>query len=528
MTITDCSICFELLDDEKKNIAITECGHKYHLSCYKHWTKNTCPMCRSKDAKKNDKSLVSEMVKCLSVDNDSKINKTTLLLYMSNYLQNNLDDIQPMYKGLIVHFIKLYIDNFSNDIGDGSDSDDEGSQTEYHHNYSVNYVLRHKLYPLLPCYDLSLPDTQTMLIEQDDVEFTKYINFDDDTTLFTIVEKNCVNLLKYYKDKIDTTKLYSCKPETIPLNRFNLLGIACMSGHLEMVQYLSEFFNMNEPNEWNCTPLYAAIASGELNVVKWLVNQGVNVNIKHVCGSTPLYFAIEKNHYTIAYYLIDKGAIVDSKIVRACINFTKDSSGGLKMLWRVLKKINPADLYKPHVQFCHNSHDEHKDVLYCECHGGKSCCFCADCRVKDDLCPGKEWTIIQGACYRKKFYSIILLLSYDYNLINQKQEVCIHFEKHLQNQKYVEYQSDFPHYKYDELKEYLFSFKKIPTGHACGYNWECSFGCEYERVKHMKIVAEHVYNKCLQRGDTDTQVSWKHQRKQLDKIVKQYNLYRYI
>jgi ankyrin repeat protein len=524
--MTDCSICFESLD-EKKNIAITDCGHKFHLSCYKHWTKDTCPMCRNKDAKKNDKLLVYEMVKCLSVDDDSKINKTTLLLYMSNYLQNNLDDIQPMYKGLIVYFIKLYIDNFSND----DDSDDDGGQTEYHHNYSVNYVLRHKLYPLLPYYDLSLPETQTMLIEKDDVEFTKYINFDENT-LFTIVKNNCINLLKNYKDKIDTTRLYSCKPDTIALNRFNLLGVACIYGHLEIVQYLSEFFNVNEPNEWNCTPLYAAIASGELKMVKWLVNQGIDVNVKHVCGSTPLYYAIERNYYNIAHYLINKGAIVDSKIIRACINFTEDSRGGLKMLQRVLKMIHPIDLYKPSIQFCHNSHNEHKDLLYCECHDGKTCCFCVECRLKDDLCPGKAWTFIQGACHRKKFYSILLLLSYDYNLVNQKQEVCIHLEKHWENQKYVEYHSKHPHYKFEKLKEYLFAFKEIPENHTCGYSWECSFGCKYERIKHFKIVAEHVY-KLIQKGDTDTKVSdtkvsWKHQKKILDKIVKQYNLQKYI
>lgn len=519
MTMMDCSICFEVLE-EKKNIAITECGHKFHLSCYKQWAKDTCPMCRSDGSKNKDKLLLSEMVKCLSVDDDKLIDKTTLLVYMSNYLQNNLDDIQPMYRGLIIHFIKLYIDDFNNDY-------------ESH----VHYILGNNLYPLLPYYDLSSSEIQTILIVKDSVELTKYINFNDETTLLTIIQKNCMNLLKYYKDKIDMTRLYSCKPNTVPLNRFKLLGIACIYGHLDMVQYLAKSFDINEPNEWNCTPLYAAIASKCLNVVKWLVNQGVDINVKHVCGSTPLYFAIEKNHYAIAHYLIGRGAIVDSKIVMACINFTKDSDGGLKMLQRVLKLIRPTDLYTQGIQFCYNSHKTHKDTLFCECHGdGKSCCFCMNCRLKNDLCPGREWTVLQGACYRKKFYSILLLLSYDYNLVNQPQDECIHLEKHLQNQKYVDYQSDCPQYKFKDLYDFLFSFKEIPEDHTCGYSWECAFGCQYERLKHVKIVAEHVY-KLIQKGgkvsDTDTKVSdtkvsWKRQKKELDKIVKKHKLYKYI
>lgn len=39
--MTECSICFESVGDT--NIVITECNHTFHLSCYKHWTKESCP-----------------------------------------------------------------------------------------------------------------------------------------------------------------------------------------------------------------------------------------------------------------------------------------------------------------------------------------------------------------------------------------------------------------------------------------------------------------------------------------------------
>lgn len=498
MNNNECSICFEPVGDT--NVAITECGHKFHLSCYKKWSKKSCPMCRTKQS---DKELLSDMMKHMSIEDD-KIDKPTLLLYMSTFLQNNVENIQSMYRGLVMHFIKLYLETRDENL--------------------IEYILDNKLYSLLSYYDTTSNEVQELMIIQDNVQLVKYINFNDETML-TIVKNGCINLLQHYKDKIDTQKLYSCKPNTTILNRFNLFGIACMQSylenHLEMVQYLCQFFDINEPNKWNCTPLFAAIASANLDVVKWLVNQGVDINVKHVCSSTPLFFAIEKNYYNIAHYLINKGANVDSTIVRACVNFTNDYKKGWKLLERVLKMVSKNDVYIPNFQFCFNSNGSHIDETYCECHESNSCCFCSECRVRDDMCSGRIPTFVQVACERKKLYTILLLLAFDFNLANQKQEICINYDKHTQNSKWMDCQlNNYKTFNFDGLSEYLFyNLEETPKDHVCGYKWECAFGCKYKTIEQVRTAAEYIY-KLIERGD---KVSWKHQRKVLDKLMKNCN-----
>ena len=74
----ECSICFESVGDT--NVAITECNHTFHLSCYKYWTKDTCPMCRTTTAKES-KVLLPEILKYLSTE-DEVIDKKDLCMYI--------------------------------------------------------------------------------------------------------------------------------------------------------------------------------------------------------------------------------------------------------------------------------------------------------------------------------------------------------------------------------------------------------------------------------------------------------------
>lgn len=498
--MTECSICFESVGDT--NIVITECNHTFHLSCYKHWTKDSCPMCRTVAIKSKD--LLPEILKHLS--EEDVVNKEDLLIYISNYLEHNIDNIQGIYKGLIMYFIKLYLDGLDK--------------------YSIiDYILSKKMHVLLPYYDTTTDDAQSALINQDNVDLVKYINFKHDT-LVTIVKQGSINLLRHYRDKINND-LYSYKPYTIALKRFNLLGIACMTGNVEIVEYLYEtgIFDINESNEWNCTPIFAAICSGELKMVKWLVNKGVDINVKHVCDSTPLYFAIEKKYFDIAHYLINKGAIVDFKIVRACVNFTTDYKKGWKMLERVLKLVPKKDLYKPISSFCCDSNIQHQEYNNCEAHiheKSNCCCFCKDCRYATNGCSGIQWTFLQGACHRKKLYTILLLLSYDYNLVDQSQEVCIHLDKHLQSDDYKSKVTEYPMFKYKTLKECIFSeIENISETHVCElYSWKCMFSCKWKQTKKLKLACEYIYSLIEKRQH----VSWKHQRKILDKLMKDVNV----
>ncbi|MCP4177768.1 MAG: hypothetical protein GY756_08380 [bacterium] len=62
----------------------------------------------------------------------------------------------------------------------------------------------------------------------------------------------------------------------------------------------------------NGTPLLYAILAGKFNSVKFLVNNGANVN-EHTYWGTPIGVASYKGHYKIVEYLINNGATVNSK-----------------------------------------------------------------------------------------------------------------------------------------------------------------------------------------------------------------------
>lgn len=55
-------------------------------------------------------------------------------------------------------------------------------------------------------------------------------------------------------------------------------------------------------------PLVKAANSGNLEVVKALVDKGVVLNQKNKSGRTPIWVAAEKGHLDVVRYLVDKGA----------------------------------------------------------------------------------------------------------------------------------------------------------------------------------------------------------------------------
>jgi hypothetical protein len=411
-------------------------------------------MCRNVQ-KDVEVTLLKNIMTCLS--NENVVDNDTLLLYMHHYIQGIVHDVQPMYKHLIMYYVNKFIKHFEHD--------------------PINYILDKKLYSLMQYYSLNTSDVQ--------------------------VKYGSINLLKYYRDEI-TNKYYSNDPVTKNLYHLNLLGVACVYNQLESVQYLRKYLDIDEPNLWNCTPLLIAVYCGSFQIVKWLINQGADINIKHICGSSLLYCAIEKYHFNIAHYLINKGVIVDSGIVKACINFTSDSKGAKQILKRVLKLVSKEDFIKPNTQFCYNSTD------VCDKATGLIC-FCKKCRLVNNHCPGKSWTFLQGACYLQKFDTVLQLLSYDAELaVNQQPETCIHLQKHLEDDEYKTRKKDDILFKFDTLNSYLFEHINVcrkPT-ECCFYFDRCICG------ELSTPVAEYIW-KLIQRRD---KVSYKHQRKILDKM----------
>jgi ankyrin repeat protein len=60
------------------------------------------------------------------------------------------------------------------------------------------------------------------------------------------------------------------------------------------------------------TPLHWAVAAGNLNEVKNLLNQGIPMNSRTVTGRTALHNAARNGHLNIVQELIKRGAIVNA------------------------------------------------------------------------------------------------------------------------------------------------------------------------------------------------------------------------
>ena len=97
--------------------------------------------------------------------------------------------------------------------------------------------------------------------------------------------------------------------------------------------FLSRGFNANWSNPVSTlTPLHEAANIGSLEIVKYLVENGCNVNSKSNSGRTPLFSAAFKGNAQIIEYLAQKGADMNSQVNTglsplhtACVYGTEDA-----------------------------------------------------------------------------------------------------------------------------------------------------------------------------------------------------------
>ncbi len=71
--------------------------------------------------------------------------------------------------------------------------------------------------------------------------------------------------------------------------------------------------NINNKRKNGYTPLGFAASKGYINVVKYLIQKGADVDLQGVKRNTPLYHAGESNHIKVVKYLFSKGAEINPK-----------------------------------------------------------------------------------------------------------------------------------------------------------------------------------------------------------------------
>jgi hypothetical protein len=93
---------------------------------------------------------------------------------------------------------------------------------------------------------------------------------------------------------------------------FTPLNAAARNGHLEIVKYLVEHGADidKSDNSRDKTPLLAASFKGHFDIVKYLVEKGAKVNVQSINGFTPLHDAAYVGNFEVVKYLVEHGADV--------------------------------------------------------------------------------------------------------------------------------------------------------------------------------------------------------------------------
>jgi ankyrin repeat protein len=142
--------------------------------------------------------------------------------------------------------------------------------------------------------ELSLEGLHTFSGERFALHLTAYIGTDDIMrTLITRLGSSSVNLRLLGE---------------LPLN------IAAEQGHLSIVRTLlnSDDIDINARDGHDSTPLFLAIPSGHVEVVRLLQEKGADIDAPNASGLTPLAEAAQEGLLEVVRLLLDQGANIEA------------------------------------------------------------------------------------------------------------------------------------------------------------------------------------------------------------------------
>lgn len=89
----------------------------------------------------------------------------------------------------------------------------------------------------------------------------------------------------------------------------------CLNGKDNLVHYFKNDFgmNINITNRNGETPLFYACKSRNVEVLKYLIEQGANINIKSKKGETPIFYGFWSGNEYMVDYLIKQGADINEE-----------------------------------------------------------------------------------------------------------------------------------------------------------------------------------------------------------------------
>jgi len=102
-----------------------------------------------------------------------------------------------------------------------------------------------------------------------------------------------------------------------------------LASHINVVKYLvDKGANVNQFGDTGVTPLCVNSDKGHLPVVKYLIENGADVNQAGYAGGTPLFLSSQEGHLPVVKYLVDKGANVNQPCHRGVTPLAISSESG--------------------------------------------------------------------------------------------------------------------------------------------------------------------------------------------------------
>jgi ankyrin repeat protein len=98
---------------------------------------------------------------------------------------------------------------------------------------------------------------------------------------------------------------------------FTPLGLACYFGQSEVARYLVlKGADVNQPsnNGFNVYPIHSAAAGNYTDIVRMLIDNGAQVNVKQQAGATPIHSAAQNGNLEMLILLLEHGAEVNTRM----------------------------------------------------------------------------------------------------------------------------------------------------------------------------------------------------------------------
>ncbi|XP_015189072.1 PREDICTED: ankyrin-3-like [Polistes dominula] len=156
----------------------------------------------------------------------------------------------------------------------------------------------------------------------------KFHNNNEDSILRYLIKKGMLELLQCVIKEIDINFQTG--------DGHTLLIMAAEQGQLEIVKFLCNMgINVNARSSRNSTALHFAIGNSSnpnLEIVQFLIDNGAEIDVENVFGYTPLQNALYNKNFEVAKLLIEKGG-ADVNRIYINTHYARQRLGGTLLHW---------------------------------------------------------------------------------------------------------------------------------------------------------------------------------------------------